>query len=101
MLAVAREALTNILRHAGATAVLIDLTTNRKGAPLLRIRDNGRGFTDANQSRHTGVAGGNGLRNMRVRAATIGARLTIRSRIGRGTDIRLTLPAPDRKPAHT
>ena len=64
-----KEALTNIAKHAAATAVNISYRVDRKGLRLI-IADNGRGLpelADLNQ--------GHGMRNMRMRAETIGAKL--------------------------
>jgi signal transduction histidine kinase len=84
------EALTNIQKHADATAVRVTVERTGEGI-VLSIIDNGRGFTPRRQ--HTGV----GLVGMRERAARIGARLTIRSGDGDGT--RVTLVVPDEEAA--
>jgi signal transduction histidine kinase len=79
------EALTNIQKHADATAVRITVGRTDEGIAL-SISDNGRGFTPRRQ--HSGV----GLVGMRERAARIGARLTIESADGDGTRVTLVVP---------
>jgi signal transduction histidine kinase len=54
----------------------------------VRVRDDGRGFDPA----LTGAVGHWGLMGMRERAAAIGARLTVKSAPGRGTDVLLVVP---------
>jgi signal transduction histidine kinase len=93
LLAVAREATSNVIRHAGASRVTISLSIAHEQLALL-IRDNGRGF----QCQQTGAPNGNGLRNMGERARALGGRLVVASRPGRGTSIRLVLPLRDGPP---
>ncbi|QDU23624.1 sensor histidine kinase [Urbifossiella limnaea] len=68
LLRIAEEAVTNALRHAGATRVWITLTAG-DAATELRVGDDGRGFTTAEAE----AAGGLGLKLMRYRAGRIGA----------------------------
>lgn len=84
---VAQESITNIIRHAGASEVLIALAL--KGANLLlEIADNGCGFdVDAAFRR-----GGYGLLGMRERIAALGGRLDIESDVETGTTVRIALP---------
>lgn len=68
---IAQEALTNVARHSGASAVHLSLT--RLGDTLeLAIEDNGRGL-----SRTAGEPTGVGLRNMRARAREIGGTIAM------------------------
>lgn len=80
---IAQEGLTNAARHAHASRVELSLIA-RPGGVELRITDNGRGGV-----RHDGA----GIRGMRERAMLVGARLTVTSPQGGGTDVRLTVPA--------
>ncbi|MBI3979197.1 MAG: PAS domain-containing sensor histidine kinase [Chloroflexi bacterium] len=83
----AREATSNVTRHAGATVVRLALT--RAGDQLiLTVSDNGRGFDRQNPEAQSGQ----GLRNMMERANILGGRLTIESGPGRGTEVRLEMP---------
>jgi signal transduction histidine kinase len=87
LFAIAREALANAVRHAGATAVQIRVTES-DGEVVATVRDNGRGFDPA--IRHPGHFG---LESMRSRASEVGGRLTIASAPGRGTVVAVRVPA--------
>jgi signal transduction histidine kinase/ligand-binding sensor domain-containing protein len=96
---IGREALVNAFRHAGAESVELELdyAPNRL---RVHVRDDGRGIDPDVAS--SGTDGHWGIAGMRERAEKIGARFTIRSRGGAGTEIELTVPgkvAFDRKPA--
>jgi signal transduction histidine kinase len=71
-----KEAVNNILRHAEATHVTIDLRLEHRRLRL-RITDNGRGFDPA-----AAADAGNGLGSMHRRAHALGGTLTITSRPG-------------------
>ena len=77
-----REAVTNIIRHAAATRVEVELNADTDGVRLV-IADDGRGGVE----RH-----GNGLTGMRERLQAIGGKLDVDSPAGCGT--RLVLWAP-------
>jgi signal transduction histidine kinase len=77
-----KEALHNVVRHAGAERVVIELAI-AGGRLRLRISDDGCGF-DVETAK-----GGHGLRSMRRRAAEIGAELHLDSVKGSGTELRL------------
>ncbi len=79
---IAKECLTNSLRHSHAQHVWLTLTANTDGL-LFTIRDDGRGFTSTDET------SGLGLRNMRQRAAQMGALLSVESEPGAGTTVRL------------
>jgi signal transduction histidine kinase len=76
MLMIAKEAISNIIEHAEATAVEIDIGV-RDGRLRMAIQDdgrgldNGRGLPAATTGRPHGP-GGNGLGNMQSRAADLG-----------------------------
>jgi signal transduction histidine kinase len=84
---IVREAITNAIRHGGATTVSVEL---EGGAGLrLRVVDDGRGFeVDGPAPRRSGF----GLVSMRERAEALGGRLTVASRPGEGTHVELVLP---------
>jgi PAS domain S-box-containing protein len=94
---IAQEALTNVIRHAGATAVRIVLVRNRSTIAM-RIRDNGRGFEVSSKF---GPKGHLGLQGMHERAAIIGGHLTTESLPGKGTCITVAVPAPSRDAVST
>ncbi|MBU6270554.1 MAG: ATP-binding protein [Betaproteobacteria bacterium] len=85
LLRILQEAIANVLRHAQATTLLIRLARRPDGV-LVEVRDNGRGF---NPDASPGP--GHGLRNLRQRAAQLGARLTLTSS-PEGTSVTLLLP---------
>jgi NarL family two-component system sensor histidine kinase LiaS len=70
---VAREALTNVARHSGATAVEISLAA-ADGCATLTVQDNGHGF-DPNHLSGQGI----GLSSMRERMEALGGTLEIAS----------------------
>lgn len=82
---VVRETFSNIVRHAEATEVHLDLHENAVQFKLI-IADNGRGF-DAEH-----VTLGSGLQNMQRRAEQLGGTLQVTSSLARGTTVTLTLP---------
>jgi signal transduction histidine kinase len=88
---VAQEALQNIVKHAQATRVWLRLA-RLDDRILLEISDDGRGFDADHVVRNdTDRDGGYGLRSMSERAELIGGRLTVRSRVGRGTTVSATV----------
>lgn len=88
---IAREALINALRHAGARHVTLSLDGD-EGFLSLAIRDDGVGIAPAMRS---GRPGHLGLVGMRERALAIGANLHIDDAPGHGTIVTLTWNAPD------
>jgi signal transduction histidine kinase len=91
LLKIGQEAVTNVVRHAQANEVKIDLAYDRKKVRIT-IADNGRGFEGAVNS--SGPDGHFGLRGMRERAAQIGAELHVKSRPGEGTEIDIEKMVP-------
>jgi PAS domain S-box-containing protein len=89
---VAQEALRNVARHARVRQASVRLAGTADEL-VLCVQDRGAGFDAA--------AGGNvglGLESMRERAKLIRARLTVRSRSGRGTEVRLCVPLNGSRP---
>ncbi len=73
---IAQEALTNVERHSGASRVTLLIRGHKQGA-LLRIQDNGHGFTPPRPGRSEGR--GLGLRNMQERIEKLDGTLRILS----------------------
>jgi signal transduction histidine kinase len=82
----AREALSNVARHAQAHTCRLSLT-RRGDEALLEIDDDGAGF-DPGQVR----SGGQGLANIRERARAIGGAVTLQSTRGEGTTLDVVIP---------
>lgn len=89
--AIAREALTNTLWHAGASHAVVTLDFTR-AALILTIRDNGRGFGAA-LLRDGAKAGHFGLPGMRERVAQLGGRLRLADLDSGGAEIVVRVPA--------
>lgn len=98
---VVQEALTNVLRHAGATHVSIVLERGR-GVIRLILEDNGRGFDADDVLAGSPRSGRLGLLGMRERVALIGGELDVESSPGQGctlfvrVPVESSMPAPDR-----
>lgn len=82
-----KETLHNIIKHAGATQVEISVCRT-KGVFEFIVQDHGRGFALADRHR------GNGLKNIRRRAAEMNAQLDISSDATHGTRIKLNANIP-------
>jgi signal transduction histidine kinase len=89
LLRVALEAVTNAFKHAAARAVTVDVAFE-PARVVLTVRDDGHGF-DAD-SAPTPSSGHFGLFGMRERAEKLHGELTIASRPGEGTTVRLVAP---------
>ncbi|MGE0361995.1 MAG: ATP-binding protein [Vicinamibacterales bacterium] len=87
VLRIVQEAVANVLKHAGATEVVVSAGLAADGTEiLLSVRDNGRGFpTDAPRR------GGRGLGNMRQRATAVGGDLRVEGGPS-GSIVTLALP---------
>lgn len=94
--AVCSEALANVARHAAATSVDVRLAAER-GAVVLTVRDDGRGFapTSVEELARTGHYGLLGLRERTERA---GGEVVIASEPGEGTTVTATFPVSGAPP---
>ena len=87
LLAIAKEALSNSIRHTKADKRMV--TLERHGNKIrLQVTDNGRGFSPARRQTQ-----GMGLQNMRARARKLRGRLAITSVLTEGTTVTLTIPS--------
>jgi signal transduction histidine kinase len=84
---IGREALANVVKHARADTACVRVEARAKRV-ILEVADDGRGFDPA--AAHNGHFG---LESMRSRADELGADLHIISAPGRGTVVRVELPA--------
>jgi signal transduction histidine kinase/ligand-binding sensor domain-containing protein len=89
---VLKEALHNAARHARAKQVRIEVT-EAGGELVAMVSDDGVGFAPARPDLDGpgSARPGNGLRNLRERAAKLGAKLSVDSAPGAGTRVRLSL----------
>jgi signal transduction histidine kinase len=86
VLQAAREAISNAVRHSGGDTVRVSLACTTDTA-VLEVADNGKGFSPLE------AAGkGNGLKNLRSRAESMGGELDIESAPGQGTWVRVRIP---------
>jgi len=79
-----KEAINNLVKYSNATRASFHISFENKHVKLV-VRDNGVGFDPEN------ALMGNGIKNMKRRAAEIGAQLLIESAEGKGTNVELTL----------
>jgi signal transduction histidine kinase len=85
---ITQEALTNVVKHAEAKTVHI-IFACRERSVVLRIEDDGRGFSPAQVG-----GGGLGLVGMRERVASVNGALDIESKRGAGTRLTVEIPLP-------
>lgn len=82
---IAQESLTNVVRHARAQRVELELDADGDTVSLV-VRDDGTGLSSRVPRDASGVAG------MRERALLVGGSLTVFSEPGKGTEVRLAMP---------
>jgi signal transduction histidine kinase len=87
---IVRESLTNVLRHARATAVAVRIGYQPDGM-VVEVGDNGRGAAAGPDG------GGYGLIGMRERATAVGGRLEAGPAPSGGFTVRAWLPTPGRR----
>jgi two-component system sensor histidine kinase DegS len=95
---VIQECIQNARKHARASRVVIAVRSE-PDALVVRIEDNGRGFSPDRVTTH--MMGGAGLRGMQERAALVGGEISIDSAPGEGTRIELSLPVTGGKSVPT
>ena len=88
LLLIGQEALSNAVRHGGATTVTVELDYS-EDETRLRVRDDGCGF-DPDEAYQ--VQGHYGLVNMRERAEQVRGHVVISSVPGQGTDVQAIVP---------
>jgi signal transduction histidine kinase len=85
-LQIAREAISNGLRHGRATVITVRLHRGEREVCLL-VQDNGAGFDPAPRAH-----AGHGVNNMQARATRLGAELRVNSSPGTGTRVVVNIP---------
>ena len=88
---VVQEALTNVVKHAKAPTVRVELERMGPWA-VLSVTDRGCGFDVDQVFGREAVPKGSGLGNIRDRVELFGGKLNIRTASGRGTRIEVRLP---------
>jgi signal transduction histidine kinase len=94
---IVQEALSNAVRHASATKVVVRLET-KPGFVDLAVIDNGRGF-DREALHREGSMNGLGLLSLKERVELVGGTLNIESSVGRGTRLYVVIPQANPVPA--
>jgi signal transduction histidine kinase len=89
---IAREALSNVVQHAGASRVTVNLTYQGDHT-CLTVSDNGKGIDPDSVTDRTYQ--GQGIANMRARARMLGGDLILDSKAGQGLRLELTVPCKD------
>jgi signal transduction histidine kinase len=79
-----QEAVHNVIKHAGAAEVTIDIKFTND-LLTITVRDDGGGF------KPVGDSGGNGLINIKKRLSDIGGNCIIESQLGKGTTIQMSV----------
>jgi signal transduction histidine kinase len=82
---IVQEALGNIIKHAQASHIHIEIKTQQDGFKRICIADNGKGFSD------DGSTNGIGLRNMHHRGKMIGASINIEKNNFGGTSVIISI----------
>jgi signal transduction histidine kinase len=91
---IAQEALANVARHSGATAVTVVLLREASSAQLL-VEDNGAGWDVGAESGAETAYHHLGLQGMRERAALLGGAVSFESSSGSGAAVCARLPLPE------
>ena len=89
VLQVGRQAITNALQHAQARRIHVLLSYGEQQLRI-RVQDNGRGINE--ETLNLGRPGHYGIAGMHERAERLGGTISIRSRVGKGTEIDLSVP---------
>lgn len=84
-----QEALTNSIKHSGAENIIVQLSLLDDSRLLMKISDDGRGFSKA---KAMGQEKGLGLSIIRERATRLGGEASIFSEPGNGTTVTLRIP---------
>jgi two-component system sensor histidine kinase DegS len=86
-----QESTNNVLKHSKANFFELSLFQDENNLKLVMC-DDGIGFNYSENKMNVGRSNGNGIRNIRDRAITIGAELTIISSPGNGCFIKINIP---------
>ena len=98
LLRISKEAITNAIRHARARAVHMSVHYELT-VVVLTVSDDGCGFDLTDRTSRRGDR--YGLIGLKERAVEVGGELDVTSKIGRGTEIRVSVPIVGKSPWHT
>ena len=87
-----QEALSNVLRHAGARSVDVGISISSAGV-LLEVRDDGRGIPVGTTPEHLQGNGHMGLAGMQERITALGGSVRFRGEPGAGASLEVLVPA--------
>ncbi len=90
---VVQEALMNVVRHAGAETVLVQME-RADGRLEIEVEDDGRGFDTGSVMTPDSSGRGLGLLGIRERVELLGGKVTIDSAPGKGTRVAVSVPIP-------
>ncbi len=88
---IVQESITNILRHAKATTIHVDLRQTDRWLDLC-VKDDGVGFSNRETLARAASRPSLGLLGMQERAQALGGTIMIESLPGRGTEVRVRIP---------
>jgi signal transduction histidine kinase len=91
-----QEAITNTVKHANTKRIEVNMSLKDQQA-VLKIRDEGAGFSVSNSMLEYSSCGHYGLIGMKEQAEAIGGQLSIKSRPGKGTTILVSVPVLNQK----
>jgi len=87
---IVKESLTNVLKHAGGSVVMLQVLIEGEKLKIV-IADDGKGFATGATTTN---GEHNGLENMRQRAAAVGGQLNVTSEPGKGTRVEFSVNFP-------
>jgi two-component system sensor histidine kinase UhpB len=90
---IAQSALTNVVRHANARRVLVEIGTG-DGALELVVRDDGAGFDPSSTLTHASSGTSLGILGMQERAELMDGTISFESAPGQGTTVRARFTLP-------
>jgi ligand-binding sensor domain-containing protein/signal transduction histidine kinase len=90
VLQVGRQAIANALQHSQARRIHVLLSYGEQQLRI-RVQDNGCGMRE--ETLNLGRPGHYGIAGMQERAERLGGSISIRSRVGEGTEVNLAIPA--------
>jgi signal transduction histidine kinase len=85
-----KEVLNNIVRHANSLTCTIELTRTANNL-LLLVKDEGNGFDEKSTTEN------NGLRSIKRRAMNMNGKINIKTAVGKGTTVSLSVPLSSQK----